>query len=412
MSRKLTTVRIIDSIDPIEGADAIEVATLGGWKTVVVKNAFAKGESAIYIEADAWVPNAVAPYLSKGKEPRSFRDVPGERLRTVKLRGQLSQGLLLKLAEFPQVTAEWEKRKSEGVADISEVDFSEALGVQLWEAAIPAEIAGQVEGSFPDKVMPRTDQERCQNLVREIFATEDQWVRVAALTLDDPCVAPMIEKGIARIVDGQVERLLTAVASVHDEYEVSMKLDGTSFTGFCVDGRTGVCSRNWELKINEANAGNTLVRLFIDSGLQSALINFHKVTGRSLAVQAELMGPAIQDNREHLTEPLLFVFDIFDIDAQHYVGAVERDDLLAMLFDFGVNRKLLKHVPILHARTTLADIGIKDVADLLNFAEGTSLVNPVREGLVFKRLDGKFSFKAISNAYLLQKKKGKNKNDD
>ena len=96
MSRKLATVRCIDSIDPIPGADAIEVATVGGWKTVVAKkDGFKAGDLAIYCEVDSWIPTELAPFLSKGNEPREYNGVKGERLRTIKLRGTLSQGLIL-----------------------------------------------------------------------------------------------------------------------------------------------------------------------------------------------------------------------------------------------------------------------------------------------------------------------------
>ena len=95
--RRLATVRKIDEINPIENADAIEVATVGGWKIVVKKGEFQVGQLAVYFEIDSWIPHELAPFLSKGQEPREYEGVKGERLRTIKLRGQISQGLLLPL---------------------------------------------------------------------------------------------------------------------------------------------------------------------------------------------------------------------------------------------------------------------------------------------------------------------------
>lgn len=95
--RKLASIRRIADIQPIEGADAIEVATVDGWKLVVKKNEFKVGDLAVYLEIDSWVPHELAPFLSKGQEPREYNGVKGERLRTIKLRGTTSQGLLLKL---------------------------------------------------------------------------------------------------------------------------------------------------------------------------------------------------------------------------------------------------------------------------------------------------------------------------
>jgi RNA ligase (TIGR02306 family) len=96
--RKLATIRVIDGIQPIQGADAIECAVVGGWKVVVKKGEFLVGESALYLEIDSWVPHELAPFLTKGDEAKEFEGVKGNRLRTVKLRGQISQGLLLPLA--------------------------------------------------------------------------------------------------------------------------------------------------------------------------------------------------------------------------------------------------------------------------------------------------------------------------
>jgi RNA ligase (TIGR02306 family) len=92
--RKLATIRHIDAIDPIPNADSIEVATLGGWKVVVKKNDFTVNDLAIYCEIDSWIPHTLAPYLSKGETPKVYNGVEGQRLKSIKLRGQISQGLL------------------------------------------------------------------------------------------------------------------------------------------------------------------------------------------------------------------------------------------------------------------------------------------------------------------------------
>jgi RNA ligase (TIGR02306 family) len=152
--RKMATIRKIDEIRPIEGADAIEAAVIGGWVVVIKKGEFRAGDLAVYLEIDSWVPHAVAPFLSKGQEPREFNGVKGERLRTVKLRGQVSQGLLLPIeTAFPGSDRRfWWSQVN--------VDISERIGIQKWEAPIPASLSGDVEGVFPT-VVPKTDQERC-----------------------------------------------------------------------------------------------------------------------------------------------------------------------------------------------------------------------------------------------------------
>ena len=102
--RKLATVRKIDKIEPIEGADKIVKATVGGWSLVTaIDNGFKEGDLVVYLEIDSWVPTEIAPFLSKGKEPRVYKGVKGERLRTVKLRGVQSQGLIIKLTDMGDI---------------------------------------------------------------------------------------------------------------------------------------------------------------------------------------------------------------------------------------------------------------------------------------------------------------------
>ncbi len=112
----MATIRRIDEIRPIEGADAIEAAVVGGWVVVIKKGEFKAGDLAVYLEIDSWVPHEIAPFLSKGQEPREYNGVKGERLRTVKLRGTTSQGLLLKLEDCFDIVYE------NGVACINTTD--------------------------------------------------------------------------------------------------------------------------------------------------------------------------------------------------------------------------------------------------------------------------------------------------
>ena len=146
----MATLRFIDAIDSIDGADAIEVATVGGWKVVTRKGEFKAGDLAVYCEIDSWIPHNIAPFLCRGVEPRKYNGVDGERLRTVKLRGQISQGLLLPRHVVLDKIGEIEV----------DMDVTEILGIQKWEAPIPAQLAGVMRGNFPSFI-PKTDQERC-----------------------------------------------------------------------------------------------------------------------------------------------------------------------------------------------------------------------------------------------------------
>jgi len=157
MERKLATIRTIDDIRPIADADAIECAVVGGWTVVIKKGSFSVGDTAVYCEIDSWIPTSMAPFLSKGKEPRVYEGIAGERLRTVKLRGQVSQGLLLSLDDVIPGTHSF---------DVG-ADVTEYLGIVKYDPPLPACLGGIAKGNFPSFI-PKTDQERCQNLVSEI----------------------------------------------------------------------------------------------------------------------------------------------------------------------------------------------------------------------------------------------------
>ena len=347
--RNLATIRRIDELLPIEGADLIVLAKIDGWQAVVKKGEFHVGELCIYCEVDSFLPdgNPAWQHLVE-KSSRVFEANKGHRLKTIKLRGQLSQGFVCSLSILGSTN---------GTLPVG-TDVTSDLGIKKWEAHIPAELAGMVRGNFPSFIS-KTDQERCQNIGVDIFA--------------DPA----------------------------SKYEVSLKLDGTSFTAYYNNGDTGVCSRNWELTVDETNGGNSLVRMFIDSGLQTVLASLRQ----NYAVQGELMGPGIQQNREGLSTTKLYIFDIYDIDQASYLSPSSRRGFVDNMHIFGLDRKMAEHVPIIaHTANLMDTLGIQTVADLLKFAEGPSITHPVREGLVFKRVDGKFSFKAISNAYLLKEK--------
>lgn len=355
--RKLATIRKIEEIKPILGADKIEACRIDGWWVVAQKDEYAVGDLAVYLEIDSWVPNELAPFLSKGQEPREYNGVRGERLRTVRLRGQISQGLLLPISGTIVDTDLSQYDIKQNNLEIG-LDVTDMLGIQKWEAPIPAELAGSIEGPFPSFI-PKTDQERCQNLINEIF------------------------------IDNEDSR-----------YEITIKLDGTSFTCYYADGKDGVCSRNWELKVDDSNVGNSFVRMYKESGLQRILREY----GGNYAVQGELMGPGIQGNREGLKHHKLFVFHIYNIDTGEYMTPHSRHEILNDLWTMGLDKEKVDHVPVIAMGMSLEDIGVVGIDGLLGRADGSSLNHNVREGLVFERIDGRFSFKVISNEFLLKNK--------
>lgn len=354
--RKLASLKEVTDIKPIDGADAIECAVVdGGWPVVVKKGEFKIGDIAIYLEIDSWVPHELAPFLSKGQEPREYNGVKGERLRTVKLRGQISQGLLLPVtAEF--IITKLGAGPGAKFTDYIGRDVTETLGIQKWEPPIPAQLAGTMKGNFPHFI-PKTDQERCQNLRKGIFETRKDEV-----------------------------------------YEVTVKLDGSSMTVYVKDGEVGVCSRNIDLKETE---GNSFWKAARDQGIVDALLQFSAQTGNDYAIQGELIGEGIQGNPEKIKGQRFYLFDVYGITAGRYLSPITRKAFLNRLNEFGAN---IEHVPVLEDKVQVSQ-RFETVDQLLEYAEGPSL-NPEtkREGLVFKSYDSNFSFKAISNSYLLKHK--------
>jgi RNA ligase (TIGR02306 family) len=334
--RKLVTHRVIKDIIPIEGADLIELAIVDGWQCVVKKGEFKVGDTGVYFEVDSFLP--IKPeyeFLRKGGYKVVEGLGEGFRIRTIKLKGKLSQGLLLPLppSELPLLGE----------------DLSEAYGVRKYEKPIPAQLQGKVKGNFPD-FLRKTDQERVQNL--------DDISQIAGHT-----------------------------------FETTLKLDGSSMTVYIRDGNIGVCSRNLELDM--ADEGNSFVKTAHTSKAFDALDLFYDITGGEIALQGELMGPGVQGNREDLPSLQFYVFDVWDIEKQEYLPPKGREKLIN---DLG-----LLHVPILGETTYDSDVTLEEIQENeLTFAEQIpSIKNPIAEGIVQKRSDGKFSFKAINNKFLL-----------
>jgi RNA ligase (TIGR02306 family) len=339
MERKLASVQQIAEIKEIVGADAIEAVRINGWWVVAKKNEYQVNDLVVYCEVDSWIPTTVAQFLTKPEHfPKEYNGVQGERLKTVRLRGQLSQGLVLPISTVNN--DDWHNQ----YVCSPEVGFdvTEFLGIQKWEAPESAGMNSQAKGSFPS-FLRKTDQERVQNLIGDIAQ----------------------RKG--------------------ETFEVTIKIDGSSLTAYHYNGETGVCSRNINLKEVEGNA-------FWDIVKKEQIIDKIVSTGRNLAIQGELVAPNIQANHEKVTKPEFHCFSVFDIDKQEYLLPAERVELC--------KRLNIPHVPVVDSNFVLDHT----VDQLLEMAEGDGMNKGVkREGLVFKSNTSQFSFKAISNSYLLKK---------
>lgn len=331
--RHLARVVSIDDVIKHPNADALDLCIVGGWQVVSKVGEFKKDDKAVYFEIDSWIPTELAPFLSKGKEPRVFNQVKGEKLKTVRLRGEISQGLILPISILPEGTYE------------ADQDVTELLGVQKWELPLNAQLAGSCRSTFPSYV-PKTDQERLQNCKKHF----DKW------------------------------------KSSGDLFEVTEKLEGSSMTVIIKDDDFHVCSRNMDLLDTPEN---TFWKVAKQYDIESKI----RTLGRDIAIQGELIGEGVQGNIYKLKGNRFYVYDMYDIKAAKYLSSAERTELTAKLG--------LLHVPILYTGFTLREEDT--IQSLLEGADGKSeLYDTLREGLVFKQVNGLYSFKTVSNQYLLQ----------
>lgn len=300
--RKLASVKKVTSLSPIYGADLIVVATVdSGWNCVVKKDEFKVGDLGVYFEIDSFLPEIPEfEFLRKGSV-RKMGDKTGFRLKTVKLRGVVSQGLLLPFSAVQTLL--------DGKEDVDlslGSDLTKVLGIEKYESEIPAMLSGEFVGDFP-YFIPKTDEERIQNLYQEYtkeFSDNNDLI-IEELETNG-------EKFRDRINELKENRTPNIIKTL--EFEATIKLDGTSMTTFVVnpmkyqtknilkvyqeketpptenDIYFGVCGRNFELR---EKVGNTYWDV-ANRDIKEKLISFYKETKRNIAIQGELMGEGIQ----------------------------------------------------------------------------------------------------------------------
>jgi RNA ligase (TIGR02306 family) len=345
--RKLASVQIIRDLQPIEGADRIEIAMINNWKVVVGKDVGHKiGDLVVYCEIDSFLPIEPEFEFLRKSSYKKMGDQEGFRLKTIKLRKQISQGLVIPISDayniFKRNTPNLDMGWFEGL------DVSEMLGIVKYEPPIPAQLAGEVKGIFPSFIQ-KTDEERVQNLTEEYV-----WY---------------------------------GIQSKH-QFFATEKLDGSSSTFYFNEGEFGVCSRNLELKETE---GNTFWKVARALSLEEKL----RATGKNLALQGELVGEGIQGNPYKIKGQTVKFFNVFDIEKYERLSFKDFNNLMEDLE--------LESVPLVSSTFLLPET----VEEMIKEADGKSLLNTSvsREGLVVRSMDMSISFKAISNNWLLNEEK-------
>lgn len=431
--RKLAKIVIIDDVVTHPNADKLELAVIGGWQLCVKKGEYTKGQRAIYCEIDSLLPLSNVELFGFLEERRSDnRRVNGEnyhRLKTIKLRKELSQGLLVPVPEAfkdyevdTNVTLELGILKYEP-KPVRERDGDGGVAKSDWYGRLVRRILRGLDGSlmpWPGQ-LTKSDQDRVQNKsVAFTIAKQDQ-----------------------------------------TSFEITWKLDGSSMTVFCIDDsgvRTGVCSRNYELSLGDQEnwslwdqiryyAGsflarnrkilrfakkllpngdfrttikwngihfpewrtgplvteNNFTRYVKEYEVVQKLRKYQQETGEFITVQGELVGPDIQSNFEGVEKHEYYVFSVYR-NGNEEVLPDEAREIVAKLG--------LSYVPVLDANFVIPeDMELKDIVAM---AEGPRGLHPTkqtfREGLVFKARHKILSWKTISAKYLLKKEEEEERN--
>ncbi|HEV3437504.1 MAG TPA: RNA ligase (ATP) [Gemmata sp.] len=349
--RKLASIQLVNAAEPIPNADAIERIRILGWWVVVKKGEFKPGDKVVYCEIDSLLPERPEFEFLR---PSSFKPAimddagvtiqpAGFRIKTIRLRGQVSQGICFPLSILPP-----------GITVGEGEDVTESLSVRKWEPPVPVGMGGRVKGGFPG-FLPKTDETRVQ------------------------------------VLEAVLER------NRGKTFYLTEKIDGTSFTAFLRDGEFGVCSRN--LWLDDTDDTSLLIRVAKRLGLETKLRALASSRGFQPVIQAEVIGPGVQKNKYELKEVTLRVFNVFDIDASRLL---DHSAMLEVIREMG-----LESVPQLDTFTLNHSVdelvALSEGTSLLNpkaQREGIIFRPLVEEYDV--DIGGRLSFKAINPKFLLK----------
>ena len=382
--RNLATIQQIKSIRPIEQADAIECAQILGWQVVVKKSdGFKVGDLVVYCEIDSIMPDR--PEFDFLRNSKGLM----QRIRTVKLRGQISQGIAFPLSILPSspTGGSW-------CGYFEGQDVTEVMGVTKWEVEIPTSLRGS-QRSIMKIRFPEWMPEWARSFMGRFLPS------VAKMLWNKP-TGESFPSWIPKTDETRVQVLQSLLASYEDVSAViTEKLDGSSVTCYLKDGEFGVCSRNIDLKKEAGNAfWDTVIAHDIEKKMRA--YSGHYLT--NFAIQGELIGEGIQGNKYKLKGKDIRFFNVFNIDTQRYLSHRE--------FRLVIEDCLKEQtVPIL-------EVGVPIVNDsdfYVQKSEGRSvLCDTLREGIVIRPLEdtidftisklqaARVSFKAVSPTFLLK----------
>ena len=371
--RKLAHIEIIEKLEPIPGADKVCKATILGWTCVVPINQFKVGETIVYIEEDSILP--VIPYFFF-MEPRRYR------VKIIKLRKTISQGLVISLKDVEQIVKELNKK-------IDIFKFDAPCGIDLTK--LLGIIKRDPQRTEEDKL---TQEAQYKNPVHK-YLLRFPWYRDL---FKKPKSWP---SWIVKTDEERIQNIPSILVKYSDELIYwTEKLDGCSASFSYKNLKIlkiisrwifTVCSRNIWQKTKHASNYWKIAEKY---DLQRKLKNYNK----ELIIQGEIVGPRIQKNKYKLKEHKFFVFTIHDIKKNIRYGLVRTRQICKDLD--------LEMVPILSSKAALKE-SFSTIQDAVEQSKGMSVLEDInREGIVVRQYDDSeaqtgISFKVINPTFLL-----------
>lgn len=366
MGRKLASVQKIKAIKPIEGADKIEIVQVLNWDCVAKKGEYQVGDMVIYFEIDSLLPDI--PMLEWLKGSSWSQKLNKYKISTHKFRGQISQGLVMPIKDLEELDRQIHNREEcVPIAYTEGSDLTEILEIEKYEPPVSNGPLGDLISH--EWYVPKTDEERIQVCAEDI--------------------------------------LPEYMKSKQGDWYASVKLDGTSCTAGLFEDAFLIGGRNQWYK--DENMYTTTVKKYGD--IEKHLRDYQKLTGKYIVFQGELCGPGIQSNRLGLKEKEWFIFNVWVSDTGK-MDSYKKLDLLRFLNmcdDFG-----LPHVPIIPVSAKFDFKATTDidetVENLLKYVDGIKYrtffddasPSQIAEGVVFRKNDMTYSFKVVSNKFLLK----------
>jgi RNA ligase (TIGR02306 family) len=343
IERSLVSIQEIKELNVHSNAERLELATILGWTVVVKKGEFSVGEKVVYFSVDSMLP--IQPQYEFLRSNCYVPRLDRFRIKTIRLRGEISQGLALPLSSLDLPFTVWEEGQ----------DVTELLGVVKYEPLIPANMVGVTKGGFPSFIA-KTDEVRLQSV---------PWV---------------------------LEKYKDTL------FYATEKLDGTSATYFVRDGVFGICSRNLLL---DEEGGSVYCEIAKKYNLKEKMLDY----GANFAIQGEIIGPGIQKNKYNLTEPELRLFSLQWVDEMKFggihelifmVGKLELKLVPIIQADFSLLPSVEEMVHYSIAKSFLSD------------TQREGVVFRSMDLIEDNRLGGIVSFKVINPEFLLKFEKEEN----